>query len=658
VNGRAPLMQVCRRWFVGLGLAAAAVAPVRAAPATIFEITAFANPPWSMTYFDGFSGTVGVTPVWPAEMGWQGDRIDIAFDLPAGTPSNALHYRFRMVVPYQFTQSFDVTVSAGPSLADLQPAATEFVDSARVLAATIPLSRFTPGQTNYLRIQGDGVQVGDGQPPGIRWTRWSLTRTDLPSGFASAEALRLNQVQRCATYILDALQSNGLVRDGLPFSPSGTPFHPATPDAAGFALLGLCAADQLGLMQFADVAAEEILSAYAGHTPGVTPARNALGHWRHWLDVNTGGPAAGWPTEYTTIGSALLVGGALFAKNHFIENTTVGALADELYATCDFDAMIHPSLDGRVYVATDVNGNSLGTLVPWNEYMIVVSLSLRQPGATRAPAMAWRWLDPASLPVIFFQDIPTLTDNPILYAPAFWVQQMHFFNADFASNAAFETYFRNHQQADELYCAWVLGQSYRYGLTAGVDPAGYFADRIGSHHSVVSPEAVAAWAELDTVMEFAQDQPPNADSRYRYGLTRVSISNPSWVPPDSALVDHLFLMFGLVESLDPVFFKQRQPFQPDADADGIADTYDNCPEAFNPRQEDGDGDGVGDACECGTAAGDVDGDGQVSLSDLALLLAAFGRCAGDAGFNACADFDASGCVDLSDLSILLANYGT
>jgi hypothetical protein len=54
--------------------------------------------------------------------------------------------------------------------------------------------------------------------------------------------------------------------------------------------------------------------------------------------------------------------------------------------------------------------------------------------------------------------------------------------------------------------------------------------------------------------------------------------------------------------------------------------------------------------------GDVDGDGDVDLSDLAALLAAFNTCAGDADYNPEADFDDSGCVDLSDLAALLANY--
>lgn len=44
----------------------------------------------------------------------------------------------------------------------------------------------------------------------------------------------------------------------------------------------------------------------------------------------------------------------------------------------------------------------------------------------------------------------------------------------------------------------------------------------------------------------------------------------------------------------------------DSDGDGIPDTQDNCPDVYNPDQEDSDSNGVGDACEPGN---DDDGDG-------------------------------------------------
>ena len=50
--------------------------------------------------------------------------------------------------------------------------------------------------------------------------------------------------------------------------------------------------------------------------------------------------------------------------------------------------------------------------------------------------------------------------------------------------------------------------------------------------------------------------------------------------------------------------------------------------------------------------GDLDGDGDVDIADLSLLLADFG-CTGDC----IADLDGDGLTALGDLTILLANFG-
>jgi hypothetical protein len=129
---------------------------------------------------------------------------------------------------------------------------------------------------------------------------------------------------------------------------------------------------------------------------------------------------------------------------------------------------------------------------------------------------------------------------------------------------------------------------------------------------------------------------------------------PTWVPYDAGLVDHLFLMFGLMESIQPLFFKQRLPFQADADMDGIADAYDNCPTAWNPRQEDTNGDGVGDACECGVPWADADADSDVDLLDFA----AWQSCpqSGAPPADRCLCFDRNGnhAVDGDDLASFAA----
>jgi hypothetical protein len=55
--------------------------------------------------------------------------------------------------------------------------------------------------------------------------------------------------------------------------------------------------------------------------------------------------------------------------------------------------------------------------------------------------------------------------------------------------------------------------------------------------------------------------------------------------------------------------------------------------------------------------GDANNDNCVLLVDFSILATTFGKCAGDAGFDARADFGGSGCVVLVDFSLLATNFG-
>lgn len=85
----------------------------------------------------------------------------------------------------------------------------------------------------------------------------------------------------------------------------------------------------------------------------------------------------------------------------------------------------------------------------------------------------------------------------------------------------------------------------------------------------------------------------------------------------------------------------------DADGDGIPDATDNCPAIPNADQKDVDGDGIGNACE--TLIADLNNDGCVNASDLAILLGGWNGAAGD--------LNGSGTTDASDLAVLLGSWG-
>ncbi len=179
-------------------------------------------------------------------------------------------------------------------------------------------------------------------------------------------------------------------------------------------------------------------------------------------------------------------------------------------------------------------------------------------------------------------------------------------------------------------------------------------------------------------------------------------SNPfAWAPTDLyAAHDHLqldedddidaLIVFddndnGWYDGTDQVLFSLA-PGSPSLDtipgasdqgaaADVFSVTYDQAPILFAAAAEFGLGDQqdnldaldfvfCDDALFCAaqhgirSIRGDLDGDCDVDLADLAKLLAAYDSCAGDQVYDPVADIDTNGCVDLADLAILLSAYGT
>jgi hypothetical protein len=86
----------------------------------------------------------------------------------------------------------------------------------------------------------------------------------------------------------------------------------------------------------------------------------------------------------------------------------------------------------------------------------------------------------------------------------------------------------------------------------------------------------------------------------------------------------------------------------DCNGNGVADVCD----ITGGGSLDTDGDGVPDECQPPVVLGDLDGDGAVNGSDLAILLGSWGDRGG------AADLNGDGTVDAADLGILLGAWGT
>jgi len=86
------------------------------------------------------------------------------------------------------------------------------------------------------------------------------------------------------------------------------------------------------------------------------------------------------------------------------------------------------------------------------------------------------------------------------------------------------------------------------------------------------------------------------------------------------------------------------PSQEDVEGDGFGDLCDNCPDIYNPDQNDSDEDGIGDICEY--EAANIDGIDPVDFADFAILSANWMSTGSGLG----GDTNRDGIVDIWDLA--------
>lgn len=96
---------------------------------------------------------------------------------------------------------------------------------------------------------------------------------------------------------------------------------------------------------------------------------------------------------------------------------------------------------------------------------------------------------------------------------------------------------------------------------------------------------------------------------------------------------------------------ERAAPRPDTDGDGVDDDTDNCTLVQNPLQIDTNGDGFGNACDA-----DLNNDGMINFSDLAMIRSAFFATPVSAGWNPDADFNNDDAINFADLGLMSDSF--
>ena len=339
-----------------------------------------------------------------------------------------------------------------------------------------------------------------------------------------------------------------------------TRFHPATPDAAGWAVLLLLMDDHLNGDGAARQRVRTILERYAGLAPGPGPSATADGQIRHWIDPMTGGVKPGWNPEFATLSTMKIVLGADRARAMYHDDPAIvsaaGAIIDRV---TNWDGYIQPFTDALYFVALPGGGPDLFSGGGgFHEGIIYIEQAAAFGNA--GPAYA-RWLDRSRWPTASFVTLlPVTTNVPGQHQAAFLSLYPSLTQRAFRESPSWRAHLRNLLAS---FGAWTddAGPALMTVFSAGSTKpewGGYNADSLSNHPGDVTtlPSLMAFAGTMGTAPAVGAYHAYRQGARQTFAggasiLYRRSRVDPSFSANDAGLPDVAIGALGLAELIRP-----------------------------------------------------------------------------------------------------------
>jgi hypothetical protein len=336
--------------------------------------------------------------------------------------------------------------------------------------------------------------------------------------------------------VLDRARTDGSAHD------ASHPSHDITSSAAtGFGLTALCIAAERGWISSAE-ARERVrrtLRFFAERAP------QEHGWFLHWMNKPDG--ARRWQSEYSSIDTALLLGGVLTARQYFRSDAEIRQLATKIYERVDFKWMLagHPTLLSHGWKP------ETGFLKPrwdtYSEHLILDLLAIGSP-THRVRPLSWRaW----QRNQISYAGYTYLTGGPLFthqYSHA-WVD----FRNWRESWSPYTDYFKNSVAATRAHREFCLSLANEFpgysenvwGITASDSAKGYVAWSGPPRDPAIDGTVVpcAAGGSLMFTPDISLAALRAMREKYgervygRYGFTDAFNPTTGWIGPDVIGID-------------------------------------------------------------------------------------------------------------------------
>lgn len=392
----------------------------------------------------------------------------------------------------------------------------------------------------------DAVLVSDNADTRMSFDAWATNEIEQVVSFGTS-LVTTGAVQ--AGWVIDGDVQQGWSR-----------YHPATPDAALWAIALQCGADRVLGRASATGTVRNILTRYSGRAAdGIVPGRSADGIHVHWLDPATGGTkAGGWPDERATMSTMKLVKGAAVAVAAYPGDSDLRVSAARIIdGVRNWTNYFEPGSDAMYLVARAAGGPEPTSLSAPFQEGIIFAEETAEYGQGGQPLFA-RWLDRARWPAAEFLEGWPITGNVAgQHQAAFLALYGSLLVRDFRRSPAWQEqvrtlYYSNCGWTDDHGCRWMTV------FSAGTSPAGYNADSLGSHPEDIAtfPSLLAFCASGDWAPAVAGYHAYRSGARQTFSggasiLYRRSNATPTYQPNSAGLPDVALGALGLMELLRP-----------------------------------------------------------------------------------------------------------
>ncbi len=412
---------------------------------------------------------------------------------------------------------------------------------------------------------------------------------DLPAAFMDGFEFFCSKMRRTGTR-----GGVGLIYDRYLLN-QGTNVGPISVGSTGFGMIAVCIGCELGLTSKQDAVrlTLETLESLLGERDGFTPKRsNRTKFFAHFLNPDTGALAYE-TTEISTIDTAIMAAGAMFARN-YLKDPTVTQKTNSLVRGIHWGAAFG-SNEWVCMVMNPDTGNpdwSKGTK-PFNEYYIlayvgkVVEEEMKKSGPATAYFNKYYSNPPQSLRAAgaankSYWGYNVWSDSQTHFASSFQVQFCYYLSKFFQTSPAYQNIFNQSAAADWKYFQNVFASSanvvtkyapFQWGCGAGEypPPKRYFAAAIENNDKLVySAPIVAGFFPADSVISSLQPEFVNIEETLKQLYTnnvctfnadgkkvlwRRSLLDKGWRPNIIQSVDFSTLLLGYAWKLaGPDFF--------------------------------------------------------------------------------------------------------